>query len=98
MLKNYFKIAWRNILRSKGYSALNILGLSTGMAVALLIGLWVYYQYSFDRFIPGYQQAYSVKQRFNENGVIGIGPATPYPLAAALKKDIPGIQYVAQAD
>ena len=38
MLKNYFKIAWRNIVRSKGYSALNIFGLATGMAVALLMG------------------------------------------------------------
>src|SRR5687768_9935834 len=42
MLKNYFKIAWRNLIKSKGYSALNIGGLAVGMAVALLIGLWIY--------------------------------------------------------
>lgn len=42
MIKNYLKIAWRNIRRSKMYSMLNIAGLATGIAVALLIGLWVY--------------------------------------------------------
>ncbi|WP_262891481.1 hypothetical protein [Adhaeribacter radiodurans] len=40
MFKNYFKTAWRHILRNKGYSAQNSLGLGTGMAVALFIGLW----------------------------------------------------------
>ena len=41
MLHNYFKTAWRSLLRNQAYSVLNILGLATGMAVALLIGLWV---------------------------------------------------------
>jgi putative ABC transport system permease protein len=41
MIKNYFKIAWCNIIKNKVYSSLNIVGLATGMAVALLIGLWV---------------------------------------------------------
>ena len=56
MFKNYFKTAWRSLQKNKAYSALNILGLATGMAVALLIGLWVYYQYSYDKFLPGYKQ------------------------------------------
>ncbi len=98
MLKNYLKIAWRNITRSKGYSFINIAGLSAGMAVALLIGLWVYYQVSYDRFLPGYQHVYTARIRYNENGVPAIGLATPLPLAAALKKDIPGVKYVAQTD
>jgi hypothetical protein len=42
MLVNYFKTAWRNIIRSKWYSVLNIVGLATGMAVTLLIGLWAH--------------------------------------------------------
>ncbi len=97
MIKNYFKIAWRNIVRSKGYSAINILGLSTGMAVALLIGLWVYYQFSYERFLPGYENVYTARLRFNNNGEIGVGQATPIPLEAALRKEIPGVKYVAQA-
>jgi putative ABC transport system permease protein len=64
MFKNYFKLAWRNIIKSKGYSALNIFGLATGMAVALLIGLWVYSEYSFDRFLPDYTQLYRVQRNF----------------------------------
>ena len=48
MIKNYFKIAWRNLQRSKLYSTINILGLATGMDVALLIGLWIWDELSFD--------------------------------------------------
>ena len=50
MLKNYFKIAWRNIMRHKAYSALNIAGLSIGMACSILILLWVQNELSYDRF------------------------------------------------
>src|SRR5258706_6048533 len=98
MLKNYFKIAWRSLVNNKVYSALNVFGLAIGMSVALIIGLWVYYQYSYDRFLPGYEHVYTARLRFNNNGVIGVGPATPLPLAEALKREIPQIKYVAQAD
>jgi putative ABC transport system permease protein len=98
MLKNYITTAWRNITRSKGYSALNILGLATGMAVALLIGLWVYDQYSFDRFLPGYHQIYQARFKYEENGQIQTQNAVCLPLAIALKKDIPGVKYVVQTD
>ena len=50
MLKNYFKVAWRNLLRSKVYSFINLLGLSTGMAIALIIGLWIMDEMSFDTY------------------------------------------------
>src|ERR1051325_1984761 len=98
MLRNYFKTAWRNLLNNKVYSALNILGLATGMAVALLIGLWVYYQFSYDRFLPGYRQVYQVRYRYNNNGEIQTQVATCLPLADAIKKDVPGIEYVVQTD
>jgi hypothetical protein len=67
MFKNYFKTAWRNIVRSKGYSALNIFGLATGMAVALIIGLWVHHQYSYDKFLPKYEQLYQVKRNYHSS-------------------------------
>ena len=70
MLKNYLKTAWRNIAGSKAYSAINILGLASGMAVALLIGLWVRHEYSYDKFLPGYEQLYKVQRNFNSNGEI----------------------------
>ena len=56
MLKSYFKIGMRNLLRSKGYSIINIAGLSIGMCVAILIGLWVYDELSFDRYHKNYDR------------------------------------------
>jgi len=50
MFKNYLKIAWRNLLKSKAYSSINIIGLATGMAVAILIGLWIWDELSFDHY------------------------------------------------
>ncbi len=98
MYRNYLKIAWRNLVNNKVYSALNVFGLATGMAVALLMGLWVNYQISYDRFLPGYQQVYKARIKYSDNGIIGVGPATSLPLADAIKKDIPGIKYVVQTD
>jgi len=98
MFKNYFKTAWRNILKDKGYSILNILGLATGMAVALIIGLWVNFQFSFDRFLPGYQQAYAVRYRMTQNGEIRTQMAVSLMLPAAVKQDIPEVKYAAVTD
>ncbi|HEY8898605.1 MAG TPA: ABC transporter permease, partial [Niastella sp.] len=98
MVTNFFKIAWRNLKNNKVYSLLNILGLATGMAVALVIGLWVYYQLSYDRFLPGYEHAYKIKNKYNNDGRIDVGDATSLPLADVLRKEIPGIKYVARTD
>ena len=95
MLRNYFKTAWRSLVNNKVYSTLNILGLATGMAVALLIGLWVKDQSSYDQFLPNYQQAYQVKYNYNNNGEIRTQTEVCIPLAQALKNDIPEIAYTA---
>ena len=50
MFKNYLKIAWRNLIRNKSFSLLNILGLSTGLAVTALILIWVNFEIGFDQF------------------------------------------------
>jgi putative ABC transport system permease protein len=97
MLLTYLRTAWRGIVRNKVYSGLNIFGLAIGMAVALLIGLWVRYQCSFDRFTPGYAQAYQVKYNFSDNGDVKTSPEIAIPLADALKKGIPEIDRVALA-
>lgn len=98
MIKNYLKTAWRNLVKNKVYSALNILGLAAGMGVAMLIGLWVYYHTSYDKFLPGYERAYKAMIKYVDNGEVRVGPATPMPLADALMKDVPGVKYVAQTD
>lgn len=98
MLKNYFKSAWRNIIRTIGYSILNVVGLAIGMAVALLIGLWVYDQYSFDKFLPEYQSVYRVQRNFNSNGDTLTFQTTSLKLADALRTQIPEVEYVAESD
>jgi putative ABC transport system permease protein len=98
MFTNYFRTAFRSITRHKLYSGLNILGLAVGMAVALTIGLWAYYQYSFDRFIPGYGAIYQVRYKVSVGGDIQTINATALPLAAALEHDIPGIRVAVHTD
>ncbi len=97
MIRNYIKIAWRNLLNNKVYSALNILGLSAGMAVALLIALWVNYQYSYDKFIPKQSQLYQVRRNFNSNGDTLTFSSTSLMLADALR-NIPGVEHIAESD
>lgn len=98
MIRNYFKIAWRNILNNKVYSALNIIGLAAGMAVALLIALWVNYQYSFDRYLPNADRLYQVRRNFNSNGDTLTFGSTSLRLADALRNNIPEFEHVAEAD
>lgn len=98
MIKNYLKTALRSLLRNKAYSALNILGLATGMGVALLIGLWVYYQYSYDKFLPGYKQVFQVRRNFYGNGDTVTYGGTSLKLADVLRNQIPEIESVAETD
>lgn len=98
MIKNYLKIAWRNIIRSKGYSALNVFGLAIGMAVALLIGLWIYNEYSYDKSLPGYERLARVRRNFNSNGDTLNFRTTSLKLADALRAQIPEIEYIAESD
>ena len=96
MIKNYFKTAWRNIIRTFGYSLLNVWGLAIGMAVALLIGLWVYDQYSYDKSLPDYQRLYRVQRNFDSNGDTLTFLSTSLKLADALRNQIPEVEYVAE--
>jgi ABC-type antimicrobial peptide transport system permease subunit/AraC-like DNA-binding protein len=99
MFRNYLKIAWRNSLHNKVYSMLNIVGLAAGMAVALLIGLWVTDQYSYDRFLPGYQQLYQVEMNLtSQHSGTTTQTSIALPLTDVLRKEIPGIKYVAESD
>ena len=85
MIKNYFKTAWRNVWRSKGYSVINIAGLAIGMAVALLISLWIYDELSFDAYHENYSRIAQVGQRGTLNGETDTWPYLPIPLADELK-------------
>lgn len=84
MFKSYFKIGWRNMLRSKGYSAINISGLAMGMMVALLIGLWIYDELTFNTHFKNYDRIVQVMQHQTFNGQIGSQVSVP----AAMSEEI----------
>src|SRR4051794_13147995 len=85
MIKNYFKVAWRNLFKSKGASFINIAGLAIGMAVAMLIGFWIYDEFSFNKYHKNYDRIAVVMQFQTGNGNIYTGRAIPFPLGEELQ-------------
>jgi putative ABC transport system permease protein len=85
MIKNYFKIAWRNLIKNKGYSAINIGGLAVGMAVAMLIALWIFDELSYDKSHKNYDRIVQVMQHQTFNGNKGTENSIPMPLVGELK-------------
>jgi hypothetical protein len=88
MIKNYFKTAWRNLINDKVFSALNILGLAAGMEVALLIGLWVHNEYSYNVFLPHAEQLYQVQLNATNNGELCTFNSTSLALADGLRSEV----------
>ena len=86
MFINYFKIAWRNLWNNKGYSSINIGGLALGMAVTLMIGLWIHDELSYNSYFKHNEKIAQVYQSQTFNGETGTGPAIPRPLEMALKE------------
>ena len=86
MLKNYLKIAWRNLIKNKAYSMINIGGLSLGMGVALIIGLWMKDELSHNDYFTDKDRIAKVFQSQTFNGETGTGPSIPRPLENALRE------------
>ncbi|HEU5168429.1 MAG TPA: ABC transporter permease [Chitinophagaceae bacterium] len=98
MIKNYFKIAWRNLVKSKGYSAINIGGLAVGMAVAMMIGLWVYDELTFDKYHKNYDRIAQVMQHANFNGKVETQIANPALMGPELRSKFGSdFKYVVQS-
>ncbi|TKK68276.1 FtsX-like permease family protein [Ilyomonas limi] len=93
MFNNYFKTAWRNLLRNKAFSLINILGLALGLACSLLIFLWVQDERSVDAFHKNGRDLYQVYERSHYDGKIDASYTTQGLLAEELKNNIPQIQY-----
>lgn len=85
MLKSYFRIGWRNIVKDQGYSLINIGGLSLGIAVALLIGLWVYDELSYNKHYENYDRIALVLQHNTVDGNIHTYTNQSYQLGAELR-------------
>src|SRR5215210_1504679 len=92
MLKNYFKIAFRNLLRNKGFSIINILGLAIGMASAILILLWIRNEISYDDFHVKKDRIYEAWNRASFSGELQCWNTTPKVLARTMEKDFPEVE------
>jgi putative ABC transport system permease protein len=89
MVKNFFRTAWRNLIKNPSHSFINIAGLSVGMAVAMLIGLWIWNELSFDKNFDNYNRIAQVMQSETHNGQIATGKGNVIPLAMELRKKYP---------
>src|SRR5882724_7301830 len=86
MIKNYFKIAWRNFIKNRISSFINVGGLAVGMAVAMLISLWVYDELSFNKYHQNYDHIAQIMTRGvdTKNGPF-VNNSVQYPLATELQ-------------
>ncbi len=85
MYRSYFKIGWRNLVKTKSYSVINIGGLAMGMTVAMLIGFWIYDELSYDRYHDNYNRIARVIRNGTLNGNTGSTTYLPYALGDELK-------------
>src|SRR5688500_17837928 len=93
MIRNFFKVAIRNLWKHKGYSFLNIFGLAIGMTCSLLIILWIRHEKSIDGFHANGKYLYSIYERQIYDGKTEAGHYTPGPLPDEIKRLIPEIKY-----
>ena len=91
MLKNYLKVTLRNLWRHKSYTAINVLGLAVGLACCLLIGLYVYHEWSYDRFHENAERIHRLVKEVQADTEIEIA-RVPGPAAPALKQDFPEVE------
>ena len=88
MLKNYIKIAWRNLLKNKAFSFINIFGLTTGITVCMMIFLFIMNEFSVDTFHTQGKRIYRVMRGYDVSKPSASWLSGPY--ASALLNDYPG--------
>lgn len=98
MINNYIKIAWRNLLKNKAFSSINIIGLAIGMAGALLIALWLQNMLSMDRFHMKGDRLYVISNWDMNQGQMWAWVNTPKIMGPTLKKDFPDIEKFTRYD
>ena len=85
MLRNYFTIAWRNLQKNKAYSFINIGGLAVGLAVAMLIGFWIYDELSYNKYHTNYDRIAQVMQHATFNGKVETQTANPAAMGPEIR-------------
>ncbi len=96
MFRNHIKIAYRNLLKNKSFSILNITGLSVGLCVTTLIALWINFELGFDGFHENEKNLYQVNNQYEVEGEIDTWNSTPKVMATVLKADYPEISRVSR--
>jgi ABC-type antimicrobial peptide transport system permease subunit len=96
MFRNYLKIAYRNLLRNKSFSLLNIVGLSIGLAVTAIILIWINFEIGYDRFHENSDRIYEVNNIYPVDGEIWTWNSTPKVMASVIKKDYPEVEGVSR--
>ena len=92
MLKNYFKIAIRNLMRNKIFSLTNLIGLSLGCTCTIFILLWVYDELTYDKFHNNYSEIYQVLANRDYNNQIFTDKNMVFPLATSLEQELPEVE------
>ena len=95
MLRNYILIAFRNIQRNKVYAALNVMGLTVGIAACMLLFVVVKFNQSFDSFHANKGNIYRIGSEFHNEGGVDYSAGSSFPTAKAIRLDFPQIKQVA---
>ena len=93
MFKTNFKIAWRNLIKDKQFTFLNVLGLAAGLACALLIFLWVNDELSYDKFFANDDRLYQLMEHQSRDGNTGISSESSGLLSEAIAHQMPEVEY-----
>src|ERR1700722_407912 len=93
MIQSYLKMAWRALAKNKLFSFINIGGLAVGLATGIILLLVITDELSYDKFHVHLKDIYVLMQNHDLDGHISTGRATPGPLAASLRSEIPEIKY-----
>lgn len=94
MIRNYFKTAFRNLLRNRTYTAINVMGLAIGLAVCLIIFIVIHFELSFDNFHSKKDRIYRVLTEFHDATGVNTSAGVPFPLPKAMKSEYPQLEKV----
>jgi putative ABC transport system permease protein len=92
MLKNYLKIAWRNLMKNKVFSFINIFGLSVGLACCILITLYIFHETGYDKYHKNGDRIYRLGTVFIDQGIEERGGNTSAPLGRMLQQEYPEVE------
>src|ERR1700735_1836866 len=96
MIKNYIKTAFRNLMKNKGFTFINVFGLTLGLATCLLIVFYVFDELSYDRYNTKADRIYRLNNEIKFGGMEASYAVTPAPTAAALRADFPEVEQSAR--